>query len=358
MAPGLLMFRLTFTFVLVLVIAGTVLYSAAPIDPAVWSPPRNPGLSGQFAANRKLGDAQRIVTAIGNGPEAVACGSEGERYTGFDDGRIVRFEAGGKLPTDYANTGGRPLGMKVAADGRLIVADAVRGLIAISDGGKVEVLAADHDGTPMRFVDDLDIDGSGRIWFSDASQRYGWGETMRDFLDGTPTGRLLSYDPESGSTEVHIDGLFFANGVAVGPGDAYVLINETGTGLIHRLWLKGEQAGERDLFHRGLPGTPDNITFNGSDRFWVAMPSLRASLDFMADKPWLRRLVSFVPDHVIHANTDSYSFVVGLDLEGKVVANLQDSERRFVDTTSAVECDGGLYIGSLNEPSLAFYSLQ
>ena len=87
------------------------------------------------------------------------------------------------------------------------------------------------------------------------------------------------------------------------------------------------------------------------------MPSLRASLDLMADKPWLRRLVSFIPDHVIHANTDSYSFVVGLDLEGRVIANLQDSDRGFVDTTSAVQCGGALYLGSLTMPSLALYEL-
>ena len=352
------MFRILFTFVLVLVVAAGVLYVASPINPSVWSPPANPGLIGPYTANRELGSAQRIVTSIGTGPEAVACGSNGERYTGFDDGRIVRFEPGGVRPTAFADTGGRPLGMKVASDGTLVIADAVRGLVAVTAEGTVEVLATEHAGVPMRFVDDLDIDDSGRIWFSDASQRYGWGDTMRDFLDGKPTGRLMSYEPDSGRTEVHIDGLFFANGVALGPDDQYVLVNETGTGLIHRLWLKGDRAGERDLFHEGLPGTPDNITFNGRDRFWVAMPSLRASLDLMADKPWLRRLIAFVPDHVIHANTDSYGFVVALDLEGRVVANLQDSERGFVDTTSAVECDGALYIGSLTEPSLAFYTLE
>lgn len=351
------MSRVTLIICLVLTIAGYVLYAAAPIDAAGWAPPPNPGLTGEYAPNTRLASARRIVTSIGNGPEAVACGPDGDFYTGFDDGRIVRFEAGGLRPTDFARTGGRPLGMKVASDGTLVVADAVRGLVAVSPAGAVTVLAAEHAGETMRFVDDLDIESGGRVWFSDASQRYGWGETMRDFLDGTPTGRLLSYDPGTGRTQVHIDGLFFANGVALGPDDGYVLVNETGTGLIHRLWLKGDKAGERDLFHQGLPGTPDNITYNGKDRFWVAMPSLRASLDFMADKPWLRRLISYIPDHVIHASTDSYSFVVGLDLEGRVIANLQDSGRGFVDTTSAVECHGALYLGSLTMPSLALYEL-
>ena len=339
------MYRLTLIICLALSLAGYLLYAAAPIDPAVWKPPPNPGLTGAYAPNKLLAGAQPVVAAIGTGPEAVACSPDGDLYT--DDDEIA----------DQLRTGGRPLGMKVASDGTLVVADAVRGLIAVSPAGAVTVLAAEHEGETMRFVDDLDIESGGRIWFSDASRRYGWGETMRDFLDGTPTGRLLSYDPETGRTEMHIDGLFFANGVALGPDDRYVLVNETGTGRIHRLWLKGEKAGARDLFHKGLPGTPDNITYNGKDRFWVAMPSLRATLDFMADKPWLRRMISWIPDHVIHANTDSYSFVVGLDMEGRVIANLQDSERGFADTTSAVECHGALYLGSLTMPSLALFEL-
>lgn len=349
--------RTLLTLALLLVMTALVLYGTAPIDPAAWSPPANPGLSGAFTENRKLAGVERILEGIGTGPEAVACGNNGERYTGFADGRILRFEAGGERPSTFAHTGGRPLGMKLAADGSLLVADAVRGLIAVSPEGELSVLADRHAGQALLFVDDLDIEAGGRIWFSDASQRHGWGETMLDFLEGVPSGRLMSYEPESGKTTVHLDGLFFANGVALGPGDSYVLVNETGTGLIHRLWLRGDRAGQRELFHAGLPGTPDNVTFNGRDTFWVAMPSLRAGVDRLADKPWLRRLLSLLPDRVIHANTDNYSFVVGLDLNGEVVANLQDVDRGFVDITSAVECDGALYLGSLTMPSLALYPL-
>jgi sugar lactone lactonase YvrE len=343
---------------LLLALAGGVLYRMAPIDPASWQPPPNPGLVGEFAPNRALASVERLVEGVGRGPEAVACAPDGTFYTGFENGLIVRFGRDGRQPTKVVNTGGRPLGIKVDADGSLVVADAVRGLVRVTAAGEVVVLADEHDGKRMRFVDDLAIGADGRIWFSDASQRNGFETTLRDFMEGIPTGRLLSYDPETGALEVHIEQLFFANGVALGPDDTYVLVNETGTGQIHRLWLKGDRQGQRDLFHAGLPGTPDNITFNGRDTFWVAMPSLRERLDVLSGLPILRRYMSLLPDAVLHANTDSYAFVVGLDLRGRVVANLQDADRGFVDTTSAVECDGALYMGSLTMPSLAVHNLR
>ena len=43
---------------------------------------------------------------------------------------------------------------------------------------------------------------------------------------------------------VFADQLLFANGVAVGPDDAYVLVNETAAYRVMRYWLKGEKAGD------------------------------------------------------------------------------------------------------------------
>ena len=92
-----------------------------------------------------------------------------------------------------------------------------------------------------------------------------------------------------------MEGLFFANGVTLGPNEDYVLVNETGMGRIHRLWISGDRAGQQDIFVDELPGTPDNIRFDGVDTFWIAMPSLRASIDALAGLPRLRALLSFLP---------------------------------------------------------------
>ena len=342
----------------VAVVAGVLLLLAlpAPIDPVSWTPNPDPGLTGPFEPNLQLAEAELLLEGVGVGPEDVACAPGGGYYTGFEDGRIVLFDAAGTF-TEVVNTGGRPLGMQFNAERHLIVADGIRGLLSVSGQGDIDVLTDSVNGEKMLFVDDLDIAADGTIWFSDASTRHGYAHSMYNFLEGQPTGRLLSYDPASGETRVRIDNLFFANGVALGPDDEYVLVNETGAGRIQRLWLKGEKAGQRDLFASGLPGTPDNISFNGRDTFWVAMPSLRDAVDAMAGHPQLRKAISHLPLETLQAGARPYSFVLGLGLDGAVVQNLQDTNAGYSMITSANECDGSLYLGSLSMPAVGRYPL-
>ncbi|GIR70367.1 MAG: hypothetical protein CM15mP74_16180 [Halieaceae bacterium] len=35
-----------------------------------------------------------------------------------------------------------------------------------------------------------------------------------------------------------------------------MLVNETGMGRVHRLWISGDKAGQQDIFVDELPGTP------------------------------------------------------------------------------------------------------
>ena len=70
--------------------------------------------------------------------------------------------------------------------------------------------------------------------------------------EASMSGRLFSYSPVTGQVTLHWQDLYFANGVALGPNDSFVLVNETGAGRIQRLWLKGERAGQRDR----LPAVP------------------------------------------------------------------------------------------------------
>ncbi|NND68816.1 MAG: SMP-30/gluconolactonase/LRE family protein [Halioglobus sp.] len=334
---------------LVLVLAAVM---PAPIDPVAWTPDPDPGLTGPYTPNDRLAAVQRLIEGVGTGPEDVACGPDSTYYTGFADGRIVRFRASGEYD-EIANTGGRPLGMQLDAAGRLIVADGVRGLLAVTDDGNVDVLADTVNGQKIVFADDLDIAEDGTIWFSDAASRHGYKHSMYNFFEGRPSGSLLSYDPANGATRVHLTDLFFANGVALGPRDEYVLVNETHTGRITRLWLKGEKAGQRDLFKSQLPGTPDNLSFNGRDTFWVANPGLRAGVDALADQPVVRKILSRLPYATLSNMGPRFSLVIALDLDGEVREILHDPDAGFASITSVNECDGELLLGSLHETAVA-----
>ncbi len=153
--------------------------------------------------------------------------------------------------------------MRADNEGGFWVADALKGTLHIDNTGQIEILIDSQGETQLLFVDDLDVDRDGNIWFSDASDRFGHRNVALDFYEGNPTGRLLKFNPTTKSLEVMIGGLFFANGVTLGPNEEHILINETGMGRVHRLWLKGEQTGQRDIFLDNLPGTPDNIRFDG-----------------------------------------------------------------------------------------------
>lgn len=324
----------------------------APIDPVAWTPDPDPGLTGRYAPNNRLAAVERLVEGVGTGPEDVACGPDNTYYTGYADGRIVRFTASGEYE-EVANTGGRPLGMQLDAAGRLIVADGLRGLLAVTGDGAIEVLTDTANGAQIAFADDLDIAADGTIWFSDAASRHGYRHSMYNFFEGRPSGSLLSYHPDTGATRVHLTDLFFANGVALGPDDAYVLVNETHAGRITRLWLKGERARQRDTFKSQLPGTPDNLSFNGRDTFWVANPGLRAGVDALADKPLLRKLLSRLPYETLEKMGPRVSLVIALDLQGNVREILHDPAAGFAAITSVNECAGELLLGSLHETAVA-----
>lgn len=341
--------------VLVLLVAYLLLWPV-PIAPQAWTPPPAPSLSeGPYATNDKLKSIERLADGYGIGPEAIKVDAQGRLITGYLDGRVVRFAADGSKPEVLVNTGGRPLGLTFDDRGNVIVADAKKGLLRIVDGA-VTVLSNEADGLAFGFTDDADRDSSGKnIYFSDASSKFHFGEHMSDVMEHSASGRLLRYNLDSKKTDVLLEDLHFANGIAVGPDDAYVLVNETTEYKITRYWLKGEQAGTHEVFIDNLPGYPDNITFNGRDRFWVALFAPRdALLDKLlpAGNEWLRKLVFRLPESA-HPNPKMHSFAIALDLNGKLIANLQNTAAgAYAPITSVIESGATLYFGSLSNTAI------
>jgi sugar lactone lactonase YvrE len=339
---------------LLLALAGYLSFWPVPIDPVAWVPDVNRGMVGAFAASRSFDEAGFRAHEFGPGPEDVAISPDGTLYSGLEDGRIMRLRPGAGAAEFFADTHGRPLGLQFDAGGNLVVADAIRGLLSIDPAATVTVLTNSVNGQPLTLVDDLDIAADGTIWFSNASQRFGHDRYLLDFWEGRATGQLLSYDPRSGTTLVRLAGLRFANGVAVGPEDAFVLVNETMAARISRLWLTGPEAGKRDVFADGLPGHPDNLSFNGRDLFWVAFPSTRSpAFDRLAPRPWARKLLLRLPDSWVRVVPPPIGWVAAFGTDGQVRYSLRDGSGRYTDVTSVNERDGKLYLGSLKMSAVA-----
>jgi sugar lactone lactonase YvrE len=336
--------------------AAYVLLWPVPIDPKPWTPPQAPAMTGVLAPNDDLAAVERLEAPPGQGPEAVTFDGEGRIYSGLEDGSLVRWQADGTRPEVFARTGGRPIGMKFDGEGSLIVADADRGLLSVSPQGEVKVLATEHDGRPFRLTDDLDIAADGTIYFSDASHKFGIAEFHLDALEHGANGRLLAYDPASGETRLLLDGLHFANGVAVSPGQDYVLVAETTAFRIRRYWLAGERAGQSDFFAENLPGYPDNLTATPDGRYWVALPSVRnPDYERLLPRPWLRKVMVRLQRPMPLA----LPMVVEMDGEGRILRSLQAAgPGRYAVITSAVEREGYLYLGSIAEPTVGRLALR
>src|ERR1700761_2335957 len=268
-----------FLLLIVLLLFGYLLFWPVPIDPVAWTPPKAPDYSGPYAPNDALAKVELLGVDVGEGPETVTPDAQGRMVVGYKDGRIERYAADGRSHETLGNTNGRPEGHAWDGQGNLIIADAVKGLLRLHPDGQLEALTDSADGVKFGFTDDVAVASDGAIYFSDASSKFGPALlAVDDVLEHGGHGRLIKYDPASGKTTVLLSGLQFANGVAVGPDDAYVLVNETGSYDIVRYWLKGEKAGTHDVFFANLPGLPDGVSFNGRDTFWVAIYAPRDKL--------------------------------------------------------------------------------
>lgn len=335
------------------VVAAYLLLWPTGMDPVAWTPSPTPALEGRYAYNEKLKGIQRLAEGAGIGPEGINVSAAGQVYAGFKDGRVISLAANGASWFEMANTGGRPLGITFGPDGGLVIADAKKGLLHLGRG--ITPLVSEAGGVPFGFTDDADNTRYDKnIYFTDASAKFGADDYVKAFLEHSADGRLLEYNVASKRTRVLMDGLHFANGVAVGPDDAYVLVCETAEYRIHRYWLKGDRAGTSEIFIDNLPGFPDNLSYNDRDRFWVALSGAReAKLDeLMSGSSFLRHVIARVPGF-LQPRPSKHSFVLGLGLDGTVIANLQYAgNAAYAPITSVREHGPWLYFGSLTETAI------
>lgn len=344
-------------FILILAAVGYLTLWPVEITPQAWTPPKAPAAEGVLATNEKLMSAQIMLAENGQGGEAVAVDSQGRVHTGFIDGRIVRLDPRSGATDELVNTQGRPLGMKFAPDGRLIIADAIRGLLAW-DGRSLQTLLTEVEGTPLGFPDDLDVSSDGVVYLSDASIKYGVHKVMQDVYSHEPNGRLVSYDLNSGQSRNALTGLWFANGVALSADESSVLINETTRYRIRRLWLRGPRQGEDEIFAENLPGFPDNVTRSPRGSFWVALYGPRsAELDRLLPQPFLRKVVWRLP-RSLQPLPPKIGHIVEVSEQGQILQTLMGTKSGvFAPITSVVEHEGELWLGSLSAAGLAQWSL-
>jgi sugar lactone lactonase YvrE len=338
---------------LVVLLVLYLLFWPVPVEPVAFIPLESPPLTGMYASNDRLQAVETMVQYPGLRPEEVAFDDQGHVYAGTADGHILRLKLDGSAPALFADTGGRPNGMAFDRTGNLIVADAKKGLLSIASDGSVAVLATEANNRRIALANDLAIAIDGTIYFTDSQLNDDDGTL--DFMDGRPLGRLLAYDPRTRITRLVLDDLYYANGVTLAPDESFVLVSESLAYRVTRYWLAGSKQGQIDHFVSNLPGLPDNITFNDRDTYWLALYQLRdPAIETLQAKPFLRKVVMRLPSFMKTSDTSpSCGFVLGLDLNGRVIHNLQDPSGEFASRVSSVtEHEGFLYLGTFGKEAI------
>lgn len=289
------------------------------------------------------------------GTEDVVVADNGLVYTGTEDGSVFSVRPDGGRVERVGHTGGRPLGLELLPDGRLLVADAREGLLVMELGtGRIERLVDSVDGRRMLFCNNAAVASNGDIWFSDTSTRYGIERWKNEIVENVPTGRLLCRRADGGVVETHLDNLAFANGVALAADESYVVVAETGARRIVRLWLTGDRAGQRELFCDDMSGYPDNVALGSDGLIWVSIGSPKnLVIEALQHGPMaLRKSATRLPE-AIQPKPARTVRAMAFDDTGTCVHDVNGDARGFHMVTGAREHDGMLWLGSLHEPAVA-----
>ncbi|HET7388322.1 MAG TPA: SMP-30/gluconolactonase/LRE family protein [Nocardioidaceae bacterium] len=315
-----------------------------------------------------------VIPVPGSGAEDVVVDAQGLVYTGTEDGAIFRVTPDGRHIDRVAHTGGRPLGIELLADGRLLVCDARRGVLAVDLGsgddlggvagddlggvaGDITVLVDRVDGRPMAFCNNAAVHSNGDVYFSDSSRTYGVDRWRADMVEDTTSGRLLRRSAEGG-VDVLLDHLRFANGVALSADESYVAVAETAGRRIARQRLTGAGAGRTDMLVDDLPGYPDNIARGSDGLIWVSIASpCDPLLERLMRAPRPVRQVAWRLPEAVQPKVKRTVHVMALDDDGRTVHDRTFPAQEFHMVTGVREHDGRVWLGSLHEPAVAFFDL-
>ena len=324
------------------------------INPVRWQPPPVDPLPDMAAPTIT------VVPLPGNGPEDVVVDTAGQLWTGLEDGRIVRISTDGGEPEVMADTGGRPLGLHVARDGRVLICDSYRGLLALDpNSGALTVLVESIDFRRLKFCSNVTETPDGTIYFTESTSDFNFEHFTAPIVEARGTGGLFRLDTD-GTVTTLADGLYFANGLTPTADGSALVFAETVARRLSKYWLTGPRAGSVTPLAVNLPGMPDNLSTGADGRIWTAMVTeMNPALEWLFPRaPILRQLVWRLPDR-LQPQIKPEVWAVAFDADsGAVVAGLRTTHGDFGAVTGLVEAAGKLWMSTISFPALAHVDLE
>jgi gluconolactonase len=174
-----------------------------------------------------ISTAQKVGTGVKR-PEDVVVARDGTVWMSDQQSACARVGANGQLER-VGRAGGSPNGINMDRDGRIVIAnfggpDDGYGPVQRLDPrtGIVETVCGELNGRKLFGANYPLVDSKGRIWCSHST----WGPVNEAFAGKLKDGLVFRVDPD-GTTAVLVEGLQFANGIALDADEQHLFVCET-----------------------------------------------------------------------------------------------------------------------------------
>uniref|UniRef100_A0A1J3CCG4 Protein STRICTOSIDINE SYNTHASE-LIKE 8 n=2 Tax=Noccaea caerulescens TaxID=107243 RepID=A0A1J3CCG4_NOCCA len=328
--------------------------------------------------SKKVLQLAKTIPLPGDGPESLEFDSQGEGpYVGVTDGRILKWRGEELGWLDFAHTSphrencsrhevvpscGRPLGLSFyRKTGDLYICDGYFGIMKVGpEGGLAELVVDEAEGRKVMFANQMDIDEEEDVfYFVDSSDKYHFGDVFYVSMSGDRVGRVIRYDMKTKEAKVIKDKLHFPNGLALSKDGTFVVVCESGTSIIHRIWVKGPKAGTSEVFAT-VRGGPDNVRRTPTGDFWVALHTKFTLFSrlfvshSLVGKTCMKLLKMETLIHLTSGGKPHGAIVKISGETGEILELLEDSEGTVMKYVSeAYETkDGKLWTGSVFWPAV------
>ena len=240
-----------------------------------------------------------------------------------------------------------------------LVADAYKGLLLISSSGTIVPLLTSVAGEPLFFANAMARARNGEIYLSDSSSRFRRNQVLLETLEARPTGRIVSWNPDTETSSVVAKNLPFPNGLVLRDKDQSLLVSLTTRHQIVEIDLTKPKDSEPKLF-AALPGIPDNLYLSYSPEWkrsvlWVGTSTKSSPvIRFLNKQPWLRKLLAMLPRDKLLKCFKKYGLLLALDADtGRLLRAYQDPTGTTAYIAGVHFDETYAYIGSWLNPFLA-----
>jgi gluconolactonase len=198
-------------------------------------------------------------------------------------GRIFRIAPDGtwSLAVEYE---GWPNGLKISAEGRILVADYMHGIMELdAKAGRMKAVLTSRNSESFRGCNDLHLARDGDIYFTDQGQT-----GLHD-----PTGRVYRLT-KGGRLDCLLDTGISPNGLVLDPNEAVLFVAMTRDNAVWRLpFMKDGSVSKVGRFCSMFgPSGPDGMTMDADGRLFVAHASAGHVFVFAPNGEMIARIKS------------------------------------------------------------------